>query len=504
MTMSKVLFATTAITLLSRLLSLFSLQIYMAFFGPQNIEINIFSYALNIPNIIFNVVGTLIAAVVVPIYTGLLSTDKEQSQIFIKNIITFVCLVVVVLIGVGFVGAPFLANITAYRDYPFMVYALRVKVFAMFFYGLHYVFQGILHSHGKFLLPAFVTIPTSVVVISYVLFFGHDHGVFGLVYAMVFGLSLQAFLLLPAVIKLGLRYRPALDFNNPHIRQALMLSVPLLLSTVSFQINSIFNNTLATGFNLVLVMGFVQNLVLVLILSIVHPVMNVYLPRLSGLWASGKKDEFKISLENAILLIMFFLIPASVGFFLLQFEIINLLVTWGQFTTEDARLTAGLLGLYGLGVVSIGLKEIMDRGFYSQKNSKIPGFVGLFIMITNITFSLTFVNTLGAATMPISFIVSTSLGSLFLIVVLHKKIGIISKRIIAHILSFSVSAGLMGFVLYQTQYFFDSIVFATEIATRSIRLFAPVALGLVVYLVCTAILSILLAFVKTAPKNPAS
>ncbi|MCL1995353.1 MAG: murein biosynthesis integral membrane protein MurJ [Defluviitaleaceae bacterium] len=485
--MSKTLFAVTAITLLSRLLSLVSLQVYMAFFGPHNIQINIFSYALNIPNIIFNVVGTIIAAVIVPIYTGLLTKDKEQSRIFIKNVITLVCLAVVVLVAIGYIGAPFLANLTAYRDYPFMVYALRVKVFAMFFYGLHYMFQGILHSHGKFLLAAFVTVPTSIIVIGYVFFFGHSFGVHGLVYAMVIGLSFQAFLLLPAVIRLGLRYRPALDFKNPQVQQALQLSVPVLLSVVSFQINSIFNNTLATGFNLVLIMGFVQNLMLVLILSLVHPIMNVYLPKLSRIWETGQTREFRTSLENAILTVLFFLIPASVGFFMLQFEIINLLAAWGEFTTEDAVLTASLLGLYGLGVVSIGLKEVMDRGFYAQKNSKLPGFVGFFIMAVNIGFSLATVNYLGFYTMPISFVISTSLGSLCLIIVMHKNIAIISKRLVFNVAKFLAGALLMGLVLYVTRSFFDNIVFNNEVFTRAVRLFAPVILGVVIYFACATV-----------------
>ena len=490
MSISKTLFTVTTITLLARLLSLVSLQIYMTFFGPQNVQINIFSYALNVPNIIFNVLGTIIAAVVVPIYTGLLTKDKKQSQIFINNIITLVCLSVVCLIIIGYIGAPFLAGLTAYRYYPFTVYALRVKIFAMFFYGLHYMFQGILHSHGKFILAAFVTVPTSVVVISYVFLFGHSLGVHGLVYAMVIGLSMQALLLLPAVIKQGVRYRVALDIKNPHVRQALRLAAPVLLSVVSFQINSIFNTTLATNFNLVLIMGFVQNLMLVLILSIVHPIAGVYLPKLTKIWEKGQESEFKSSLENLILTVLFFLIPASAGFFLMRFEIINLLVAWGQFTTEDAAITSALLGLYGLGVVGIGLKEVIDRGFYAQKNSKLPGLVGFLIMIINIAFSLGVVNYLGFYTMPVSFVVSTGIGSICLVIAMHRNIGIISRRLLLNIAKFLAGTLIMAVVIYATRGFFNNIIFTSEVVARAVRLFAPVALGVIIYFACAAALGI--------------
>ena len=42
------------IMIASRLLSLFSAQLYMSVFGTDSIYINIYSYAINIPNIITN------------------------------------------------------------------------------------------------------------------------------------------------------------------------------------------------------------------------------------------------------------------------------------------------------------------------------------------------------------------------------------------------------------------------------------------------------------------
>lgn len=76
------------IMILSRLLSLVSTQIYMSFFGVDSF-LNIYSYAITIPNTIFNCLGTALGTVFIPIYAGHLAKgEDEQAARFANNIIT--------------------------------------------------------------------------------------------------------------------------------------------------------------------------------------------------------------------------------------------------------------------------------------------------------------------------------------------------------------------------------------------------------------------------------
>lgn len=491
--MQKILFGVTVITLMARLLSLVSNQVFMIFFGPQDIFLNIYTYALNVPNIMFNFVGTVISAVVVPIYSGLLVKDKKKSQDFIKNAITIVCIISLTLIGVGFFISPLIARLTAfYIDYHyFLIYTLRIMMIAMFFYGLNYIFQGILQSHNNFLLPAFVAVPTSIVVIGYVFFFGDMFGVRGLVYATVFGLSLQAAVLFPGVRKLSIGYRPSLNFNNPDIKQAIKLSVPVLLSVISFQINTFFNATIATRFSVVPIMMFVQNLMLVSILSIIYSIMGVYLPKLTALWEQKKEQEYKVMLEDIILIAMFFLVPAGFGLFMLARPIINLISGWGNFNSYDVSLAAGMLSLYATGIVSIGIKEVMDRAFYSKKDSKIPGFIGIIIMIFNIGISLIILNNANEYTMPIGFAISTTIGTLVLVIIMNKTTKILNKRVIINIIKFLLSAIAMTIAIYFSLIWFGDInFFMVEVINRAIELLVPLGVGIIVYFVCIFIFKV--------------
>ena len=484
--MIKTIFSITILTLMARLLSLVSLQIYMAYFGPQNVQLNIYSYALNVPNIIFNVLGTAVIAVVVPIYSGLLAKGEgEKAKNFLKDIITIISLVVFVIIGLGFLAAPLLAGLTEYRhvreDFEFLVFALRAMLPVMFFYGLSYVFQGYLHSNGKFRLPAFITVPSSLIVIGYTVFFSEIYGVTGLLFATVIGLSMQAIILLPAVIKSGFRYSFSLNLNSPEVRQAMMLFVPVLISGLSFQINSIFNSTLATRFNMVTIMSYVQNLMLVIVLSVVYSMTAVYLPKLSELWAKEDIKGFKNALENAIGVVIFLMVPATAGFFLLRFEIINLLARWGDFDEGSAVIAANMLGLYGLGILSIGMKEILDRGFYAQKDSRTPAVFGFLIMAINIGFSLVFVSYLGMFTMAVSFAVSTTVGVVGLLVMTSFRVKFISGKLVSTFVKAVISTGFMVLSIYYLLPIVRGIDAGNEILSRVIQLGMPALVGVVVY-----------------------
>lgn len=67
------------IMILSRLLSLVSTQIYMSFFGVDSF-LNIYSYAITIPNTIFNCFGTALGTVFIPIYAGILPKARTGKR----------------------------------------------------------------------------------------------------------------------------------------------------------------------------------------------------------------------------------------------------------------------------------------------------------------------------------------------------------------------------------------------------------------------------------------
>jgi len=477
----KIALIISIITLASRLLSLISVQVYMTFFGPRASAIEAYTFALTVPNIVFNLFGTSITAIVVPIYASLLKSDEKEADIFIKRMFAIIIAIVSFLMLIGFFLAPLVISITSLYYTQFAIFALRVMLISMLFYGINYLFQGILHSHNKFLLAAMVTVPSSLFIIGYTLILGDTFGVHGLVYATVAGLSLQGLILAPKAFKLLYKKGVRTKINiknikeNEHMKKAITMLGPLLISASSFQIMSLFNTTVATHFTIAAIQGHVMNLVLVASLTIIYSITSVYLPKLSVQWEEDK-ERYKKTLNQIIILVLMLMIPASVALFMLRNEIISLLMEWGNFSAEYAALTATLLGIFGLAVVPVGLKEVADRAYYSQKNSKIPSIFGFIIMTTSVLFTIFMRDTLGAYTVAVAYVTSFTVGSIGLL----KSLKLFNVSFFINLAKIMFSAGLMGIVLHivPTLYFETGIIFIN----RFLMLAVPGILGVLTYL----------------------
>ena len=479
----KIALIISIISLASRLLSLVSIQIYMAFFGPQTLAVEVYTFALNIPNIVFNVLGTSITAIVVPIYSGLIKKNKEEARTFIIRMITIVMSIVLFFMLAFFIAAPLLVNFAYFTGYYaiFAITALRIMLFSMFFYGLNYLLQGVLHSHNKFFLAAVVTIPTSAFIIGYTLLLGERFGVYGLIYATVIAFSLQGIILAPKALKLIFDEKSKININfirnfksDENIKKAKEMVGPLIISAASFQIMSIFNTVMATHFRIATIQAFVMNLVLVASLSVIYSITSVYLPKLSVLYEENK-DEYEKTLYRIIQIILILMVPASILFAILRGEIISLLVQWGNFGEEEANLTANLLGIFGLAAAPLGIKEACDRAYYAQKNSKMPSIFGFLIMLSSIIFTLSFINIFGVYTIAVAYVLSFVLGSICLLISLR----LTYTPILINLLKIAISGALMGgiLILIPPMYTNTGIIFLD----RLLALALPSILGVLAY-----------------------
>lgn len=481
------------ITVLSKFLSLLSVQIYMAHYGVSNDYLNIYSYVISIPNIIFTCIGTALSTVVIPIYVGHRAQGRlDDAKKFADNIITVSLALTFLLVIIGFLISPILPKFTSFAKsdvlYSFTIKALMILFPVMFFYALNYIFQGMLQAMGKFKLPAFVTVPSSLIVIFYTVFLGDRFGVFGLLIATVIGLSMQAIILIPPLIRQGYFYKPSFEIKHPDIVKAGKMSVPVLLGVGAYQLNMLYNITMIAQFDgMVTLLTYVQNITIYMVLSLIFSVTAVIYPKLTESASTGNMDEYKATLSQVLMSICALLIPMSFGFIGVRKSLLTLLAGWGQITEGDIDKAAMLLALYSIGILGLGLKEILDRGLYSLGNTKISAVNGLVIMIANISISLILVKFLGAYGIPLAYSCASLIGMVVLLLAIRKKIGAYAKGLGTMIAKCIVSSVIM---LIAVELLNIILPESPSILMRIIKLFVPVTAGLVVYTVTAFILKV--------------
>ncbi len=482
------------IMIFSRLLSLVSSIVYTTFFG-NTLEMNIYSYAIQFPNIVFTIFGTALATVVIPVFAGYIGKgEKERAYRFADNVTGLSLVFTAVLTLLGILAAPIFPYFTSFRSqgFDFAVIALRIMFPVMIFYAMNYILQGILQSLGRFNMPAFVSVPSSLAVILYVFVLGQKYGVKGLLTATFIGLSLQALVLIPPVYKTEYRFHLSLDYRDEDIRKALRLMLPVLAGTSAYQFNILFNVTMTAKFeNTVTIMVLVQNLILYSVLAFIYSITAVIFPRLTMLAAQDDMQGFKSSLTKVLKSIMYFLIPATAGFVAVGPQLLDFLIAWGKMTPEDVSFATRILGLYALGITGVGIKEVVDRAFYSLNDTKKPAINGVVMMLVNISASLLLIRFFGVFGIPVANSISVLAGAGIILYLLRRRIGQFGgSSILATAAKVVLASGIMFAAVYAINLLLGTYTFSISLVGKAIKLFIPVAAGGLIYCLATYLLKV--------------
>ncbi len=482
------------IMIFSRLLALLSTQVYMSFYGLDSF-LNIYSYAITVPNTIFNCFGTALSTVVIPIYAGHLAKgDDLRANNFANNIITIASAFTLVLIAAGMALSPFIVKLTAFtgpEEYSFAVKSLMIIMPVMLFYGLNYIFQGMLQSKGKYGWPAFVSVPSSLIVIAYVFLLGDKFGISGLLVATLIGLAMQALILIPPLIGTGYRYKPNFSLKNEDMINAGRMTLNVLVGVSAYQINMFYNVTMISNFEgMTTLLTYVQNIVVYMVLAFIYSITAVLYPKLTEKAALGDTDGYKESLNTVLSNVMLLLIPITIGFIAVRKPLLGLIANWGKITETDILRASWLVVMYSIGIVGIGAKEILDRAFYALKDTKTPAINGFVVMGVNIGLSLLLIRVIGAYGIPLAYSVASLVGSAVLMILLKKKIGGYLKGFFVKFLKSTVAAAVMGFIAYFVLTLTNSAIPSDGLIERVVKLILPVGAGVISYAVMLLVLKV--------------
>lgn len=475
----------TILMVVSRLFSLWNTQAYLTHFGTGP-YMEMYSFALSLPLVVFNGLGTALTVVVIPIFAGYLGNNNEHKAFkFLNNIISISLIATLTLSAVGIAVSPLVIWFTRFKDidFGFGVFALAIMFPVIVFYGLNYILQGVLQSYGKYNMPAIVSIPYSLTVIAYVYLLGDRFGVKGLLIATFIGLSLQALILVPPVLRQGYRHRFSFEYGDEDVRKSFGLIVPVLIGTSAYQINMLFSNMLSTAYPTgIVILTTVYNLTLMTVLAYVYSITSVYFPKFSMLAAKGDMDGFRSSVNTVIRALVFSLLPVAVGFSLTGRLIIDLIYGYGKFTPADVDSAGVVMMLYSAGIIGIGLKEVIDRAFYSLNNTKTPMLNGVLVVVINIASALILVRFMGFWGIALAYSLSVLTGGFALVYRISKKVGSIGIRSIAEsFVKVGLSCAAMAAAVITVQMFTGHIVSGNIVIDKLIRLLIPVVTGIVAY-----------------------
>ncbi len=438
------------IAMLSKLLGLIRESVTAAYFGA-NYQTDAYKVAFEIPSILTGVIYAAITITFIPVYSELKSKTDEQRLYFVNNLFNIVLLITAVIAAFGIVFAPQLVRTVA-PGFSGETFDLSVKLTSFLFPSIiflapAYLANGFLQANRSFAVPASMGIPLNLIIIISIFFF-YGHGIEALTIGSLIAMASQFLIQLPFMLKAGFRFRPVLDFKEPGLRRVLVLSVPVFISTAFSEISILIDKILASNLDVgsISVLDYANKVNGIANGIFFASVAIVFFPELS--LSSDNLYKFSKTITTGLKIVILISFPVMVGIWVLKLPIIQLLFERKEFNSSDAAITSTVLGLYSIGIIGSGLTAILNRAFYSRKDTKTPMIIGILVIGANIFFSIIGVRLWGVRGVALASSLASLLCGLSLFFRMRHRVWIGLGEIGKVIVKSSVAAIVMGVLIY--------------------------------------------------------
>ena len=380
---------------LSKLLGLGREVCLAAFYGTTDMAAA-FTTASRIPLLFFDItLGTAVASAFIPIFNEYLTKEsKERAYAFTNIFITTVGLIAFFITlflllfpeAAVFIMAPGFDAQTAALSADLLRIMSPIVVIAVLCYSL----VGFLQSMGEFRRPAMMSLLSNFAMMLYFLIGNRTFGIYGLGVALVIGWFLQLFILLRPLRDFSLKLHPVWQFKDAGLKSVLLLSVPVLISSWAQPINLLLSNTLASfvsGARSVSIVGYAYQLYFMIAGVFSLSMTNLFFPTMSRHFAAGERKEGANVLYKMLAAVTLIVFPVMVFLGIFSTDIIRIVYERGSFLPTDTLDTSKVLFAYTFGMLGVSWQEILNKYFYSEKNSKTPMFVAIGAIVINISVS---------------------------------------------------------------------------------------------------------------------
>lgn len=432
-------------TALSRITGLARIIVFGVIIG-QTALADAFDAANNAPNSIYELlIGGLLAASLVPLFTSLLSDNAQtsESQHGTDAIISISLILLGAITLVAIVASPAIFHLFSIHPAPGVdaqafrsagTALTRIFVVQIFFYGVSALCSALLNARRRFFAAAWSPAAANVIAILFLLSIRSDSqpnitDVLGgstlmwqLGLSTTVGIAVMALIQVVAVKRSGIAFRFSPQFSHPAVRKLIQLSLWTFGYVVANQIALVVIKNLASPGS-----GLVDAYSKAFILfQLPHGLLAVsiattFLPDLARLAATNDHTAFANRISRGITLTALFTIPASFGLFVLSKPIIGLVLQHGNFSAQATLNTARALSGLALGLTGFSVYLFVLRGFYAQHNTRTPFFINLIENAINIVLAIVLVDRFDVLGLGIAFSVAYVISAIIATVVLASK-----------------------------------------------------------------------------------
>ena len=448
-------------TLASRVTGLLRTLVLVPAIGQVALA-NSYNYANTLPNTVYNLaIGGILTSVIVPLLVNAAKRDSDRGEKYDQRLFTLVTvfLFVITLIAT-LVAAPIAHLYDPKPGSPAAGHVLVVLAYffvpQIFFYGVTSLAGAILNARGHFAAPMWTPVVNNVVVIAvtvaFMVFAGthqkastvssFDLTLLGL--GTTLGIVAQTVALIPALRRVGFRWRPRFDFKREDVAEigrmsgwmfcyVLTTQVAYLVTAIvlSYAEKSKQAQAAGAGYS---AYSYAWLLFQLPYAVIAISVITALLPRMSANAADRRYDLVRSDFSSGVRLGSVIVAPAALVLAVLGPSLAELLLSYGNNNVVHARYLGMVFAVFSVGLMPYMLFQLLLRVFYALHDSKTPALIGVATMVTNAAANLlaaaVFPPTVRVAALGAGFGLSNLVGTAIAWRVLSVRLGGLGGRVI--------------------------------------------------------------------------
>lgn len=480
-------------TMLSKVLG-FAREVVLANFYGTGQYADVFLLTLNIPGLIIAVVGSAIATTYIPLYFEAKEKKGDKEALKFTNNILNICAVITVLIAIlGLIFTEQFVRVFAGgfegEKFQLAVEFTKIMISGVLFLGVSKIFSSYLQVNDNFVIPGLIGIPYNIIIIAAIII-STKTNILILAFGALVAMASQLLFQIPYAYKKSFKYKPYIKLKDDTIKDMIKLVLPMLVGVAIGQLNTFVDRALATTLSdgKLSALNYANKLNDFVMALFVTSVVTVIYPKLAKMSNSENNNGFVntiVKSSNAITLVV---LPIAVGAIVLAEPIVKILFQRGQFDAHSTAMTAMALRFYALGLLAMGMRDILYRVFYSMSDTKTPMINGSIALIINIILNILLIKKLDYIGLALSTSVSSIITIILLFISLNKKVGYFGgDKIIKTGLKSLISSIIMGIVAF---FVFNSL--SANIGTSMIKDILSVSAGVLAGAITYGILIMIL------------
>ena len=449
----KAAFLVMIISILSRFLGLFR-DILVGYQFGVSIYTDAYKAAVSVPETIFTIVGLAISTVFIPMLSKVkYEKSKDEMFKFSNNIISILLVISIIVFSLGFLFTDkivgFMFDGFTKDKFILTVFLTRITLFNLLFLSINACYTAMLQVCEDFVIPSILGMFFNAPMIIYLLFF-NDINIIGLTIANVIGNFLRVVVQVPVLYKHGYKFKLFINIKDERIKKILMLIIPVIIGSGANSLNMIVDMKVASslGDGAVSALDFAQKIIVFANTAITTSIVSVMYPLMANKLNEGDNEGFSIYLTKSISIIALLLVPISIGFILLNKELISAFYERGKFNDIAVGITSSAFLGYSLVLPFTGIRDILNSSLFSMQKTKVTTINGVIGVVVNIILSISLSKIFGIFGVALASTIASIITAILLFISTRKFVGNFNViPMIIKLLKILLSAIIMFFVL---------------------------------------------------------